>query len=207
MRHSKAISGFTLIELIVTMVVLAILVTMAVPAFTSIINNNRLTSNANEMLTALQSARMEAVRRNQRVVVCRPLTTAVITTDAATACDTTAGAWGGWLVFTDGGGLVAPNGIIDDADLIISRGTFADPVQLIPSAAISLANARIHFRSDGLLYSDPANNPTLLNAQFAFCIVTTEPLENTRLITIGSGSRMSISRVDGGGLCNAPLDS
>ena len=97
MRHLKTGSGFTLIELVVTMAVLAILVTLATPSFTSIMNNNRLTSNANEMLTTLQSARMEAVRRNARVVICRN-----DTPDTATACNTGAGAWLGWNAHLSG---------------------------------------------------------------------------------------------------------
>ncbi|MBP7370617.1 MAG: GspH/FimT family pseudopilin, partial [Arenimonas sp.] len=63
--------GFNLIELIVALSVLSILVTLSIPSFTSLFNSNRLTANANEMLSTIQLARMEAVRRNARVVVCR----------------------------------------------------------------------------------------------------------------------------------------
>ena len=209
----KIEQGFTLIELIVAMAVLAILVVIATPSFESVFNNNKLTSNANEMLSTLQTARMEAARRNARVVVCRN-----DTPDTATACNNAAGAWAGWMSFADDGGTVlnangtvavagtgtARNGVREGNELVLSVGTFAAPVQLLTSPAISGGNARIRFSPDGLAYSDAGN---ILNAQFSFCIITAQPPENTRLITIGSGSRMAITRVNGAGACAAPTDT
>ncbi|MBF6941294.1 prepilin-type N-terminal cleavage/methylation domain-containing protein, partial [Acinetobacter baumannii] len=46
--------GFTLIELMVTVAVLAIVLAVAVPAFGTLIRSSRLTSNANEVVAALQ---------------------------------------------------------------------------------------------------------------------------------------------------------
>ncbi|MEB1220701.1 Tfp pilus assembly protein FimT/FimU [Xanthomonas campestris pv. campestris] len=63
--------GFTLIELMVTVAVLAIVLAVAVPAFGTLIRSSRLTSNANEVVAALQLARSEAVRQNSLVAVCR----------------------------------------------------------------------------------------------------------------------------------------
>lgn len=63
-------TGFTLLELVITVAVLAIALAVAVPSFQGITNRNRLTSVANELVAAVQLARMEALRRNERVVVC-----------------------------------------------------------------------------------------------------------------------------------------
>jgi type IV fimbrial biogenesis protein FimT len=61
--------GFTLMELMVTLAIAAILATIAVPSFQTMINNNRLTSQANEFISALNYARSEAVKRGTSVIL------------------------------------------------------------------------------------------------------------------------------------------
>jgi type IV fimbrial biogenesis protein FimT len=62
-------AGFTLIELMVTVVVLGVLLTVAVPNFTTTIRQNRLATQTNELITALNLARSEAIKRGAQVVV------------------------------------------------------------------------------------------------------------------------------------------
>lgn len=61
--------GVTLIELMIAVGILAIVVAIAVPNFQSMIQNNRLTSAANETLGVFQIARSEAIRANRRVIL------------------------------------------------------------------------------------------------------------------------------------------
>ena len=63
-------AGFTLLELVITVAVLAIVLAIAVPSFQGITNRNRLTAITNEVVAAMQLTRMEAIRRNERVVMC-----------------------------------------------------------------------------------------------------------------------------------------
>lgn len=65
--------AFTLVELLVTMAVAAILMVIATPAFNSMVRSYRLTAAANELVGAANLARSEAIHRGSRVtlVPCR----------------------------------------------------------------------------------------------------------------------------------------
>lgn len=69
-RWPAGARGFTLVELMVTVAVLGILAVIAVPSMTGMINNSRLRGQSEEVTAALQLARSEAVRRNQRMTAC-----------------------------------------------------------------------------------------------------------------------------------------
>lgn len=63
-------SGFTLIELMITLALAAIILSAAVPSFRALVQNNRITAQVNEFITALSLARSEAVKRGVSVRVC-----------------------------------------------------------------------------------------------------------------------------------------
>lgn len=65
----KTSAGFTLVELLIVVVLGAILLTIGVPSFISFIQQNRLTSEANDFVSACALARSEAIRRNANVLV------------------------------------------------------------------------------------------------------------------------------------------
>lgn len=70
MPISRTQSGFTLVEMMVTVAVLAIVLTIGIPQFQNIIQGNRATSIANDLLGHLQLARSEAVRRARTITFC-----------------------------------------------------------------------------------------------------------------------------------------
>ncbi len=61
--------GFTLVELMVTLSVAAILATVAVPSLQSMLQNNRMSSHANKLITTLNFVRSEAVKRNASITL------------------------------------------------------------------------------------------------------------------------------------------
>lgn len=84
--------GFSLVELMVTIVILGVLLAMAAPSFSEMVRNNRSQAAANELVSALNSARMEAIKRGQRVSLCP--------SSNGTSCS--GASWqGGWIVFVD----------------------------------------------------------------------------------------------------------
>lgn len=99
-QPSSVVKGFTLIELMVTISIAAITMTMAIPSFIDTIRSNRLTATANEFVAALNFARSEAVKRGQQVTITR--------------ISTTAAQWeSGWDVFVDSD---TSNAFNDDGD-------------------------------------------------------------------------------------------
>lgn len=189
MTHATSLSGgFTLIELMVTLAVAAIMLALAVPSFTTAFNQNRLAGTSNDILASLQGARMEAVRRNVRTVMCR-------STDGATC---SAGAqWTGWITYAD----TNRNGALNAGELL-QVGTVRQPLQVRVSAAIN--NSQVVFRPDGLAYSAGGN---LLVGTVAVCLPTDNPNENERRVGIVAGSRFGITKFDTGSLCVAPPNS
>jgi type IV fimbrial biogenesis protein FimT len=94
--------GYTLVELITTVAVIALVTALAVPGMRSLLQNNRAVTEANALVGALNLARSETVTRGQPVSLCP-------STDGATCADTDD--WStGWLVFAD---PTAPQGVID----------------------------------------------------------------------------------------------
>jgi type IV fimbrial biogenesis protein FimT len=61
--------GFTLIELMVTLAIIAIVVMIGAPSFNNLIARTRMTASINEFVTALNVARNEAVKRNVTVTL------------------------------------------------------------------------------------------------------------------------------------------
>jgi type IV fimbrial biogenesis protein FimT len=62
--------GFTLIELMVTLAVAGVLMMIAIPSFKKITLSNRLTTAANDLVDSLNTARMEAIKRNDYAQFC-----------------------------------------------------------------------------------------------------------------------------------------
>jgi len=92
LNYINAQQGFTLIELMITVAIASLLLTMAVPSFNTMTKNNRLTSNVNQLVAALNLARSEAITRRATIDV--------VATDSTNA----ANEWGqGWSVGVNGG--------------------------------------------------------------------------------------------------------
>lgn len=182
----RASHGFTLIELMVTLGVLAVVIGIGIPLFSTMTNGNRLTGAANEAVAAFQIARSEAIRRNVRTVLCESID--------STTCRN-GSPWRGWIVFTD-----FNRNNIPDAGEIMRTGTFEVPLVVLASS--NIPNNRVVFRADGLAYNDNA----LLEANLRICLPVNQPEANARDIAITLGGRVGVKApVDAAGnTCPAP---
>lgn len=108
MRPNRS-QGFTLIELMITVTVLVLLTTTALPAMFDLFQRNRISAQTNELLAAINLTRSEAVRRGEAVAICRrvPRVGSATCIQFGTGCqcstDANEGWEQGWLVFVDDG--------------------------------------------------------------------------------------------------------
>lgn len=61
--NRRTMSGLTLLELLVVMAISGVMATIGVPSFRDLIQNNSMTSHANQLVSSLHLARSEAVKR------------------------------------------------------------------------------------------------------------------------------------------------
>lgn len=176
-------AGFTLIELMVAIAVLAITLALAVPSFGALINSNRLVGQSNELVASLQLARSEAIRRNARVALCA--------SSDGKSCDGATGDWAYWLVQ-----------VVSSSEVL--RAYQVNPsVQVQSSEAISENGNEVVFSADGLAR---AASGKLLAASIGVCMVTARPEQNQRRVAIAGGSRIKTVSEDTDASCEAPED-
>ncbi|WP_257266796.1 GspH/FimT family pseudopilin [Endozoicomonas sp. ONNA2] len=108
---SKAM-GVSLVELLVSLSVAAILVAASAPGMKTLIVNNRIDNVADELYGSLMLARSEAVKRQRTVSLCSTL-------DDLTCDESNAGWHHGWLIFTD----ASADGLLNDNDRLLRRVT------------------------------------------------------------------------------------
>ncbi len=158
--------GFTLVEVMITVAVVAVMASIAAPSMIQFIRSSRLTSVATQFHADLQIARREAIRRNVRVLVCP---------SATTSCPSTSGAWSsanwasGWLVCYDADSdnscdsstsanpnPVRRHGAVDPSSSSINIAATASC-----NGSASSLSAPLQFNADGTQGTSAAASPTL----------------------------------------------
>jgi len=117
--------GFTLIELMVTIAIVAILLAVALPSFEGSMRSNRLATTTNELISTIALARSEALRSRRGAGLCA--------TADGLACGTN---WNlGWMVWADANG----NGVLNSPADTVVRHVQAHPALNLTAGAGTIA--------------------------------------------------------------------
>lgn len=155
--------GFTLVELVVTLAILGIILTIAIPNFQSMLASNRMASQANDVITAMSLARSEAVKRAAQVTVCA-------SSDGAT-CGTN---WAqGWVVRDAGGNVLRVfRGLNGNSTLVSSAGgsvvfTATGSTTLAANATLTLCPPAPAIVQGRVIQIERSGRPRVANAACA----------------------------------------
>ena len=129
--YRRSASGFTLIELMVTLGVAAILLAIAVPSFQTVFNSNRVIAVTNDYITALNYARSQAVKGGAITTLCM--------SNNGSSCTGNTGWSNGWIVWSD----LNSNGVMDTGELMQSHGA-------INAGDVAMGGTQSSFSFNGL---------------------------------------------------------
>lgn len=165
--------GVTILELLIVITVLAIVVGVGVPGLRELVLNNRQAGAVNELITALQMARSEAISRN----VAAPAVVSVCASSNGTGCT---GTWSdGWIIYRDANGPAAIN--VDE----VLRAVQAPQGLTITTPGFAAA---VSYRRDGRV---------LANNDFVFC--DSRGAGKARVVQLGISGRPSVSKLRSNG--------
>lgn len=121
----RTFHGLTLVELIVTIAVFAIVLTVGVPSFLELVQNGRLRSANQAMTASLWLARSEAIKRGFRVALCPSLD--------GLQCSTGASWEQGWIIFEDRNN----NNQMDVNEQLLQSSAASEGLTMSASAALA----------------------------------------------------------------------
>ena len=189
----KKYTGFTLIELMITLAIVGFLLMVGVPSLKTFMQGNQLIASTNELISALHVARSEAIKLNTRVSVCE--------SSNGKTCATT-GSWkSGWIVFVDGNGAnpgdLAGSGAAcaDDTNtdcLLRIHDAISD--QLLSVAAVDAGGVSVSsftFTSRGL---PKGTNGAAQSGVFSLCSFdSSDNVINSRAVILSLSGRVRVS--------------
>lgn len=181
--------GFTLIELFVLMMVVALTLSLGIPAFNAMTATSRMSAAANDVVSSLHAARAEALTRSRSVTLCASSDWDTDRPD----CDPTASLLAGWVVFVD----ADTDGTIDTTEAVLqAHGPLHDSIRLQSGSRGDHDPPHyLSFRADGFLQDIPGLAPGLDNIQLCDPRGATEAGAGTaagRWITLSPAGRPAL---------------
>ncbi|WP_341918574.1 GspH/FimT family pseudopilin [Polaromonas sp. YR568] len=186
-------AGFTIIELMVTMVVLGLILAFGLPNLREFLVRNQAAAITTEFSSDIARARIEAISRNNCVTICMSSNTANALTGGTPTCATTGSNWqAGWITFSNPSCSGTQNNPTTNGSSLISvRQAGSDAFEL---AANPSAVRRFMFESRGLTNGGQSN--------FTLSYVPESVSSpHYRSICISSAGRVTIKEYAGDSAC------
>jgi type IV fimbrial biogenesis protein FimT len=173
-------SGLTLIELLVTVAIVAVLTSLAVPNFRTMLVKRSVLTAADAMISDFRYARSEALKRSTRVSLCA--------SSNGMTCSGAGAAWkNGWIIFIDANG----NGSWDAGDEILR----------VQQAFLSIASIQDDPANDKVSFTyQPTGVAKSSTQTFVFTPSGSVPVNGTRLVCISIVGRAAL-RAEGTAAC------
>ncbi len=113
----KTQTGFTLYELLTTMLIVGVVLAIGVPNMQSFRQNSRMTSTANDLHSSIYVARSEAARSKAIVTVCASADSMATTPTCGGELEA------GWIIFADTDGDI----VVDAGEVVLKRFPVIEP--------------------------------------------------------------------------------
>ena len=145
--------GFTIYELLITMLMIGVILTIGVPSMSEFVQNSRISGTANDLHSSFHLARSEAARSKNIITICASANSM----DAAAACGGTFE--DGWIIFIDLNGDLDRAG--PDENVIRAHPAINDRIDVTtnPPGANYFS-----FAPSGLGRGDVGGNPAVVTA-------------------------------------------
>ena len=161
--------GITFIEFLVTLLIAAMFISLAVPSYYSFIQNNKVVGITNKLAASFNFARMEAIKRGSKISICSASNAAL------TSCGSTSQWAQGWIVFTDA----------DQNNAIESNNDLLKVHEPLPAGVTVTSNlAIVNYSTSGFLTSGTLT----MTIRAQGCTGN-----NARTLSISNSGRLSIS--------------
>ena len=172
MKQYKNTRGFTLPELMITLGVIAIVLSTAVPGISSMLKDNSLANQLNSVVTDLHYARAEAAKRDVRVILCRSASPNATTP----SCGGDTKIWeSGYIIFADDGNN--SNSVFNSAtDTLLIRG----------QPATSGVRMRTNWTWNNNLQFNPDGSTNESGSTAVMAVCDDRGIENGRTIQVGA---------------------
>jgi type IV fimbrial biogenesis protein FimT len=187
----KKNSGFTLIELMITLFIVGVLLAVGVPSMRTFMQNSQLIASTNELLSALHVARSEALKLNRKVTIC--------VSDDGQSCLNSNDWTQGWIVFVDanddrvGTGANCSAAADVDTDCLLRVHDAIDDPQLSLSGTYDSNAADIEwftFTSRGM----PKDTGASQSGIFSVCSFdSSNTVINSRAVVLSLSGRVRVS--------------